>query len=160
MKIGDKVRVVAMKTGQGFDIGDVVTCISLEADGWHEFALGCEKWYMDSSEYEPIRTTFQTGKTYTSNNGNKWECIAVKGDVAWLVGCYAGVADGSAYSFKADGSPICLATGSDEYRIKFEPVAEVKYQYTTIEGHPVTIKYTTNDGILDEGSITAEVATF
>lgn len=53
------------------------------------------------------------GERYTSKNGNKWECIAVKGKVAWLAGVFSGEVIGSAYSFNLDGTSKCLSIDPD-----------------------------------------------
>ena len=94
-------------------------------------------------------STLQVGETYTSNNGNKWECIAVKGDIAWLAGCFDGVADGTAYRFKTDGSPICLAIRGDKYRIKFPPTIKQQQYDVIVDGVAVAINYKTVDGVPD-----------
>ena len=61
----------------------------------------------------------EVGGKYTSVNGNKWKCIFVDGDNAWLA------PDGmqsAAYVFKTDGTNI--SQGGGEYNIRFEPVVE------------------------------------
>lgn len=57
----------------------------------------------------------EVGKTYTSNNGYKWECILVEGDLAWL----RGGPDHSAYVWNVDGTPVCLRSSKQEYTIEF-----------------------------------------
>ncbi len=64
----------------------------------------------------------EVGGRYTSVNGDKWECVAIKGDVAWLACMDAyGEVSGAAYSFNLDGTHICL---NGNYNIKFAPVVE------------------------------------
>lgn len=93
-------------------------------------------------------STLQVGETYTSNNGSTHKCIAVIGDTAWLAGYYDGVANGAAYSFKTDGSPICLASG-DKYRIKFSPTIKQQQYDVIVDGVAVAINYKTVDGVPD-----------
>ena len=159
MKVGDKVRVVDEFCGHQFMIGEVVTCVAIEDDGGHKFSNSVDEWYMSYDEYEPVTTKFQVGETYTTASVGKVKCIYVS-DKGHMFGLLYDTAS-AAYSWDENGVYQCAVESErGPYRIKFGPDIEVKYQYTTIEGHPVTIKYTTNDGILDEGSITAEVAEF
>ena len=102
-----------------------------------------------SCEFVNDHATLQVGETYTSNNGSTHKCIAVIGDVAWLAGYYAGVANGAAYSFKTDGTPICLAIGGDKYRIKFHPTIKQQQYDVIVDGVAVAINYKTVDGVPD-----------
>jgi len=62
----------------------------------------------------------EVGKTYTSENGREWFCIAVDGDIAHMR--YAHNPSAAAYSWHVDGETICFSGGFDaEYRIVFEP---------------------------------------
>ena len=107
----------------------------------HTIGCSCEH-FVESS-------TIKVGETYTSNNGNNWECLAVKGDIAWLAGCYDGDALGSAYSFKTDGTPICLSIDADNYRIKFPPTIKQQQYDVIVDGVAVAINYKTVDGVPD-----------
>lgn len=162
MKIGDKVRVVENHNNHGFEIGDVVECIFNGGVGSFKFSNDIKSFYMQPSEYERITpTTFQTGETYTTASGQKVKCIHIENGLAWCVSVFGDKTIGAAYTWDMDGVyQDAVERARGPYRIKFGPTVEVKYQYTTIEGHPVTIKYTTKDGVLDYGSITAEVAPF
>lgn len=134
-KVGDLVRVIGntyprhyMKIGGVYEITEVktlhhygdVTIYGEDVDG---DMLSQDVCLADVEPYTPTNT-LTVGETYTSENGNTWECIAVKGDVAWL----AGAAEGgrAAYTFKLDGSPICLGVDS-RYRIMFAPRVERVY---------------------------------
>lgn len=149
-KVGDKVRVVAMNTGHQFNIGEVVI-IDRVYEAYYAATNGKELWYLTDAEIEPITPPRQleVGGTYTSKNGNKWECIAVKGDVAWLVGVYSDGVTGSAYSFKLDGTPICLKSSSGEYNIIFPPIIEERRIPFYAEGNDVYLTYTVKDGVPD-----------
>lgn len=101
--------------------------------------------------------TIKLNETYTSKNGHTWECIAIKGDVAWLAG-----AGDDAYRFKLDGTN--LRQGGGAWDIKFEPVIdwvtntahlcddggsyhmEAGGSVTYSSGVTVTIKYPMIDG--------------
>lgn len=82
----------------------------------------------------------EVGKRYKSENGSEWECVAVRGDIAWQVGVYDDRIQGSAYSFKTDGTPICLYNNS-EYRIKFDPVVECVAEIVELNGKSVRVEY-------------------
>jgi hypothetical protein len=58
----------------------------------------------------------EVGKTYTSENGMDWLCIAVDGDIAHMR--YDDMKDSVAYSWRLDGTAIRL---TEEHRIVFEP---------------------------------------
>lgn len=102
-----------------------------------------------SCEFVNNPETIKVGETYTSNNGNKWECVAVKGDIAWLAGCYDGFAVGSAYSFKTDGTPICLSIDAVIVCIKFTPTIKQQQYDVIVDGVAVAINYKTVDGVPD-----------
>jgi len=95
-------KVLITRDVGGWPVGSIVWSDGM-GRAWND---DCTKAYAHNigSSCETVNetATLQVGETYTSNDGNKWECVAVKGDVAWLAGCYDGVADGSAYSFKTD----------------------------------------------------------
>lgn len=64
----------------------------------------------------------EVGGKYTSKNGYEWECIAVRGDKAWLAipgddGPY-----GAWYQFKTDGTNI--SQGCGDWDIAFPPREE------------------------------------
>ena len=142
-----KVRITS--EAGGWPVG-TLGWISVFNDVWNDDCTTCWRHLIGSScEFVIEPSTLQVGETYTSNNGNKWECIAVKGDIAWLAGCFDGVADGTAYSFKTDGSPICLAIRGDKYRIKFPPTIKQQQYDVIVDGVAVAINYKTVDGIPD-----------
>ncbi len=128
--VGDKVRITSSdpkKRWHSFEIGQIATitdCNYGEDDYLIDDGNGLDQWIL-SRMFEKVTDCqmIEVGRRYKSENGSKWECIAVKGDTAWLVGVYGGSIKGSAYSFKTDGTPICLSYPGD-YRIKFEPVME------------------------------------
>lgn len=129
-KVGDKVRITSSdsnKRWHGFEIGKIVTITECNYDN-DDYLLydgdGCNQWILGCM-FEKVNQeqVIEVGKRYKSENGSEWECIAVKGDTAWLVVVYGGSVEGSAYSFKTDGTPICLRYPV-AYRIKFEPVVE------------------------------------
>ena len=82
------------------------------------------------------------GESYTSKNGDKWECIAVKGHVAWLAGVFTGEVRGTAYSFNLDGNAICLGI-NPEYNIIMSRTVIV---YGSIGGHEYDMTVTEIDG--------------
>ena len=133
---GWPVGSVAWSDGMGRAWNDDLT----KADA---HTIGC------SCELATDTATIKVGETYTSNNGSTHKCIAVIGDVAWLAGYYDGVANGAAYSFKTDGTPICLAIGGDKYRIKFPPTIKQQQYDVIVDGVAVAINYKTVDGVPD-----------
>lgn len=102
-----------------------------------------------SCEYFVEPTTIQVGETYTSINGDNWECIAVKGDIAWLAGCFDGDARGAAYRFKTDGTPISLDGCEGGYRIKFPTTIKQQQYDVIVDGVAVAINYKTVGGVPD-----------
>ena len=82
------------------------------------------------------------GESYTSKNGHKWECIAVKGRVAWLASYYNGAADGTAYTFNLDGTSICFGL-YPEYNIIMSRTVTV---YGAIGENEYTMTVTEIDG--------------
>lgn len=151
MNKGDKVRVVGNSTSHGFKIGDVVTYTGHEKAWVKSFSLGLRYWWMSDSDYEPLSKTYilEVGETYTNINGDNWECIDVKGDVAWLVRCCDDDVCGAAYSFKTDGTPICLDGGYGVYRIKFPQKIKQQQYDVIVDGVAVAINYKTVDGVPD-----------
>lgn len=73
------------------------------------------------------------GGKYISKNGDKWECIAIKGGTAWLTGDYGDGSHGSAYTFKLDGTPKCLEAEAGEYQIIFPPIIERKTVIASVD---------------------------
>lgn len=72
-----------------------------------------------------MSNTLQVGKTYTSENGDKWECIFIRDGKAWMLGVYPDGASGSAYDFDIDGTASWAGGhGSAGYNIKWEPKRE------------------------------------
>lgn len=102
------------------------------------------------SEYCNAARIIQLNHQYTSKNGKKWECIAIRGDVAWMVGVYEGKADGAAYMYKLDGSAVCLRTSPHVYDIKWEPMVEwvtfaLKQEHSD-RTHYASLRYPLIDG--------------
>ena len=58
----------------------------------------------------------EVGKTYTSENGVEWLCIAVDGNIAHMRNTYD--KSSLAYPWSLDGTPVSIPY---EYRIVFEP---------------------------------------
>lgn len=103
-----------------FNEGDEITCIKEYSDGDFEFVDqdGTEQTLSSSGFKELTQNTIQLNRQYTSKNGQKWECIAIRGEVAWL-----SVVDGDdAYRFKLDGTNLSYGFGA--WDIKWEPVIE------------------------------------
>ena len=69
-----------------------------------------------------MSNTLQVGQTYTSENGDKWECIFIRDGKAWMAGVFDGVVEGSAYMFSIDGTNI--SQGGGTYNIKWGPNRE------------------------------------
>lgn len=69
-----------------------------------------------------LDNTLVVGGKYTSKNGYNWECIAVRGDTAWLAASDGSRAYGEAYMFKTDGTNI--SQGGGNYDIEFTPREE------------------------------------
>lgn len=143
-KVGDRVRIVHTDyENEGLDVGTTHEIMGTDRNlvvlegnmsGWLNFF---------TEEVELVTAaptnTLTVGKTYTSANGNKWECLAVKGDTAWLAGVY-GEELGAAYRFKVDGTPVCLETASEKYRIVFEPVRETVKLYVQDTEYNIAFK--------------------
>ena len=156
MNEGDKVRVVGNSNPRHhISIGEVCTVVKTV---WHFRGYGdiqikfeglVQSVCLADVEIVTSHGTLQVGETYTNINGDNWECIAVKGDIAWLVGCYNGDACGAAYRFKTDGSPICLAIGGDKYRIKLPTTIKQQRYDVIVDGVAVAINYKTVDGVPD-----------
>lgn len=125
-KVGDLVRIIESPygcqslqegmTGIVVSVGDGNVDLNGKYDCGNENHL-CFK--DDWIEHAAPENTIQLNETYTSKNGQKWQCIAVRGDTAWLV---AGSGKGAAYTFKLDGTNICQ--GGGEWDIKWKPVVE------------------------------------
>lgn len=108
-----------------------------------------------------MSNTLQVGETYTSKNGDEWECIFVRGDVAWMVGVYSGEVEGSAYAFDIDGTASWACIGAEQYNIKWGPKRETYRQRmirakggeireaTEWERHDFIIEYDLIDGTPD-----------
>lgn len=105
----------------------------------------------------------EVGKTYPDRKGRKWECLFIRGDVAFMQMYGAG----DAYRYKLDGTPISLVT-YEEYTIDLGPVrgevvkyfseardvaghqhADSKYKATipTLDGKPAVGTYTGENGL-------------
>jgi hypothetical protein len=135
-KVGDKVKVVGCYYGHCFEIGQVVTIEKVRCDNLdYKVSDGNDYWYVDELEIEPYTPPHQieVGGKYTSRNGDSWECIAVKGDIAWL-----NHGTTTAYTFKIDGTPICLGAGS-KYTIDLGPKVETITVKGSINGNCVNL---------------------
>jgi hypothetical protein len=143
-KVGDKVKVVAMKCGHQFDIGEVITIHKVN-DYDYCASNGKEMWYMQDSEIEPYTPPpqIEVGGKYTSRNGDSWDCIFVRDGVAWL-----NHGTTTAYTFKIDGTPICLGAGS-KYTIDLGPKVEECKAEMYLLGNVVNVTFTTLDGVPD-----------
>lgn len=126
-KVGDKFLVVDAGDHCAVKNGDVVSL--------HENDGSSMKYYENKDggivciaddRLKPLSTTntLQVGQTYTSENGDEWECIFVRGDVAWMVGVYSGEVEGSAYAFDIDGTASWACIGAEQYNIKWGPKRE------------------------------------
>lgn len=103
IKQGAKYRVVDNKAGHRFHIGEVVAPTGFVGG----FTNGNRTWYLVEDEVELIQdNTLAVGGKYISKNGTEWECIAVRGDTAWLAGSDDSGPYGSAYEFKTDGTNV------------------------------------------------------
>lgn len=134
-KVGDRVRVIANEYGHEFDIGEVVTIIKVCPDDYQAESDDGDAWWVIASELLPVPqvNTLTPGQTYTSANGNKWECIFVRDGKAWLVGVFDGNAEGSAYDFDVDGTASwVMEYDRAAYSIVFEPVRETVYTHNSI----------------------------
>jgi len=150
MNKGDKVRVVGNTSLHMFNVGDIVTCRSVDSDYMPSFTNGADWSYMFSDDYVDVTdpATLQVGETYTSIGGYEWDCIAVKGDVAWLSIACKDITN-NAYPFKLDGTPIHLKYHGDKYRIKFPPTIKQQQYDVIVDGVAVAINYKTVDGVPD-----------
>jgi hypothetical protein len=75
----------------------------------------------------------------TSQNGDKWLCIARHNDIVWLVAIHDGrPLSGPAYSFRPDGTPICLGSDSN-YRIASSN--------RTVAADPMVTRIIAEDGV-------------
>ena len=119
IKPGATYRVVGERCGHKFHIGEIVSPTGFS----DEFTNGKEIWYLAESEVELIPdNTLVVGGKYTSKNGTEWECIAVRGDTAWLAWSSDDGPSGAAYRFKTDGTNICQGGGN--WDIAFPPREE------------------------------------
>lgn len=122
IKPGAKYRVVAQDYGHQFDIGEIVTQIGEE----NLFTNGRNEWYLFREEVVPVSETHSNtlvaGGKYTGKNGHKWECVAVRGDTAWLAMQGDDGPSGSAYVFKTDGTNV--SQGGSDWDIAFQPREE------------------------------------
>lgn len=174
MKVGDKVRLSAKGRNDFYDgysnphygSGFIVEKRDIEEGGMPWRVRWGDDVYnvYDSEHLEVIHAarTIELGKQYTSANGDRWECIAVRGDVAWMAGVDHDGMAGAAYRWKLDGEPICLGGHPDQYRIVFEHErktvtckANFSYGYifggrvSTGVGQNINITFDTLDGTPD-----------
>lgn len=127
-KVGDRVRITGRNGKLGdhkFDIGQVVVLSSREK--FHDdndlrlIAWRSGEWYIDEEEFvmaDSVINTIQLNHQYTSKNGQKWECIAIKDGIAFL----SSGGEGDAYRFLLNGEN--LSQGGGLWDIKWEPVVE------------------------------------
>lgn len=97
-------------------------CIHIRDNGYAVVDNGvvtntCRPDGADLSGYAPldliIGGRIVAGGKYTSDRGDKWECIAIRGNIAWLAGDYSDGL-GTGYKFNINGTHISL---SKEYDI-------------------------------------------
>lgn len=121
IKPGAKYRVVGNRCGHKFHIGEVVTYTGISHNGrYNQFTDGKADWFLAEDEVELIDdNTLVVGGKYTSKNGHKWECIAVRGDRAWMAIPSDSGPHGAAYVFKTDGTNV--SQGGAEWNIAFPP---------------------------------------
>lgn len=119
-KVGDKVRVLRggddAEYWNCYEEGDILEITDAYNSG--DYKVGHQIMHPNDIEHITQESTLTVGKTYTSANGDKWECIAVNGDTAWMADVYSGGVSGVAYQFHVDGTPVCLL---HQYRIVFVP---------------------------------------
>lgn len=150
-KVGDRVRVIVSGEDAEYwhshEVGDIVEIEKVYVDGDYE----ASNQTMMPHWIEPAPTnTLTVGETYTSANGNKWECIFVRDGRAWLVGMYDGKAEGSAYCFDVDGTASWTAERDRAaYNIVFEPVRETGSRWVDIHGQTVCITFDLINGTPD-----------
>ena len=128
-KVGDMVKIVHTDYSWcGLDVGTVHEVVNI-----YEFGVELMGHYDDGyshclyfSDYElePVNqtNTLVVGGKYTSKNGDGWECIAVRGDTAWLSASDDSGPYGAAYQFKTDGTNISQCGG--DWDIAFTPREE------------------------------------
>lgn len=126
MKVGDKVRILHTDYPEcGLDVGSVhevqiddSDIVFLKADDGANLAFY-------THEVQPLTAhTIQLNQTYTSKNGTKWECIAIKDGIAFL----SSGGEGDAYRFLLNGEN--LSQGGGMWDIEWEPVIE----WVTVQG--------------------------
>lgn len=80
-KVGDRVRIVGNRYAHHFDIGEVVTIVSVNQEDKDYLAENSSKedWYVVETEIEPA-DVFTIGEEYTDKNGMKWKCIHIRED--------------------------------------------------------------------------------
>lgn len=129
--VGDKVRIINTDYhGAGLEVGSVHEVVCADKYGVYLTARYDDGYtndlYFRNQEvvpsFENPSDTIVVGGKYTSKNGNKWECIAVGGDNAWLAGAGDGGPYGEAYQFKTDGKNI--SQGGGNWDIAFPPHEE------------------------------------
>jgi hypothetical protein len=128
-KVGDMVKIVHTDYSWcGLDVGTVHEVVNIHGGGvnlmGHYDHGDSHCLYFSDYELEPVNqtNTLVVGGKYTSKNGRKWECIAVRGDTAWLASSYDGGLYGAAYQFKTDGENISQDGGN--FDIDFPPREE------------------------------------
>lgn len=127
-KVGDKVRI--LRTGYkwcGLDSGTVHSVARISDGLAHLKGVydggECRYYCFIDQELELVSDhTIKVGGKYTSKNGREWECVAVRGDTAWMAATFNDGPYGSAYVFKTDGTNI--SQGGGEWDIEFPPHEE------------------------------------
>ena len=130
-------------------------------------AGGCDELnVMLDKEIEPINT-IQVGETYTDKSGTDRECIAVRGDVAWMF-----IVEGTtAYTWDANTGVSIDLGPQNNIDLTQKPVRETveyvghwdgeTYDFYNehskyVDCHPVRITFETVDGIPDWSTLKAE----
>lgn len=117
-KVGDRVRIVKNGWFGRHPVGHI-GCVTDVFDGGVRIDDGGGNNYPNSNIEHLAQNTIQLNHQYTSKNGQKWECIAIKGDVCWLA---SACGEGDAYRFLTNGENLSQAGGV--WDIKWEPVIE------------------------------------
>lgn len=148
-KVGDRVRILHTDySDTGLEVGSVHEVKEAEYGYVGLVSIGplnkgMALCFLDEEvEIAPAPThTLTPGQTYTSANGNKWECIFVRDGKAWLVGVYEGKAEGSAYDFDVDGTASwVIESERAPYNIVFEPVRETVTLYVPDPAYNLSFK--------------------
>lgn len=142
-KVGDRVRVIgpvrsAVELRGEWEVEDLLVgqVGTNTTEQYRGPLVKIDGYWFGSDAVELVSdtptNTLTQGQTYTSANGNKWECIFVRDGKAWCVGVHDGKAEGSAYDFDIDGTASwAIECNRDVYNIVFDPERETVTRYVT-----------------------------